>query len=283
MSRTMRSRFPPSRRANVSTSGVSDSSATSKASAILDENEVTVRERRERHPPDALREGLGGFGGGLEREARLPGATGTAQGEERDVFLTEQCGDCVHFVVAADERRRRHGKVRAVERPDRWEAPLAELVDPLGGLQVLESMIAEIYQREPSGADLLHRRQRHEDLSAAPGGSDPGRAVDVGPDVPLRRQHRRAGVDPDTDLDGSGLEGAAAVSRRLEGAVRRAEREEEGVPLGVDLDPAVASEGLPQHAAVLGEGIRISPLTQFVQQAGGSFDVREQERHRPRR
>ena len=82
---------------------------------------------------------------------------------------------------------------------------------------------------------------------------------------------------------GPDSEGAAAVLRRLEGAVRRAEREEEGVPLGVDLDPAVASEGFPKHTAMLGEGVRVSPLTQFMQQAGGSFDVREQERHRSRR
>ena len=122
------------------------------------EGEVTVRERRERHPPDPVGEGLGRFGGGLEGEARLPGPTGTGEGEERDVFLPERCGDRVHLVIAADERCGRHGEVRAVERPDRWEVSLAQLVDPLRGLQVLESMIAEIDQREPLGVDLLHRR-----------------------------------------------------------------------------------------------------------------------------
>ena len=279
LSSTMRSRFPPSRRANVSTSGVSDSSATSKASAILDEHEVTVRERRERHPPDAVREGLGGFGRGLEREARLPGATGAGQGEERGRPPGGAVGERIHLVVAADERCGRHGQVRAIERPDRWEVSLAQLVDTLGRLQVLESMIAEIHQREPFGVDLLHRRQRHEDLSAAPGGRDPGGAVDVGAHVPLGRSHRGARCGSRPGPGWVRLQGAIAVSGRLERTARRAEREEEGVTLRVDLDPAVTSEGLPEHAAVLGEGVRIGALTQPVQQPRGPFDVREQERH----
>jgi hypothetical protein len=144
-------------------------------------------------------------------------------------------------------------------------------------------MVPEIHQQESLGVDLLDRRQGHEDLSAAPRGRDPGGPVDIGPDVPLGRQHRRARVDADTHPDRSGSEGAAAVLRCLEGAVRRAERVEESVTLRVDLDAAVTSEGFPQHAAVLGQGVRIGTLTELVQQAGGSFDVREQERHRPRR
>jgi hypothetical protein len=196
--------------------------------------------------------------------------------------LTEQCGDCGHLVIPADDRRRRHGKVRTVERPDRWEVALAELVDALRGLQVLEAMIAEIHQRESLGVDLLDRRKGHEDLSAAPGGRDPGGPVHIGAHAPLGRSKRGARVDPDTHPDGPGSQRTITVSGGFERTVRRAEREEEGVTLRVDLDAAMPSEGFPEHAAVLGQGVRVGALTQLVQKSTGTFDVREQERHRSR-
>ena len=247
------------------------------------QHQVTIGERCERHPRDPVRERLGGFGRALECEARLPGPTGTGQREQRHVLTAKEVGERDHLVIAADERCGRHGKVRAVERPDRWEVPLAELVDPFGGLQVLESMIAEIDQREPFRIDLLHRRERHQDLAAAPGGRDPGGAVDVGADVPFGRANRGARVDPDTDPDGSRPQGTISVPGSLERTAGRPEREEESVTLRVDLHPAVTSEGLPQHAAMLRQDVRIGALPELVEQPRGSFDVSEQERDRSSR
>ena len=204
-----------------------------------EQHEITVGERRERHPRDAVREGVCRLGGTLEREARLPRATGTGQGEEGDVIAAEQRGDLFHLLIPADERRGRDGQVRSIEGPDRREVSLAKLVHALGSLQVLEAMIAQIDQREPVCVDLLHRVQRHEDLSPAPGGRDPGGSVDIGAHVPLRGSERGAGVDPDPDPDGPRLQGDGSVSGPFERAARRREREEEGIALRVDLHAAM--------------------------------------------
>ena len=139
-------------------------------------------------------------------------------------------------------------------------------------------MIAQIHQRESLGIDLLGRRQRHEDLSSAACRRDPGRPVDICADVPLGRPDRGARVDPDADPDGAGSQGTTAILGGLERAVRRREREEEGVALGVDLYAAVTSEGLPQHATVLGEQVRVGGLAEPVQQSGRTLDIGEQKR-----
>ena len=61
---------------------------------------------------------------------------------------------------------------------------------------------------------------------------------------------------------GPGPQGDVTVSGRLERASGEREREEEGIPLRVDLDPAVTSERLPEHPAVLGQHVGVGALTQ---------------------
>jgi hypothetical protein len=79
----------------------------------------------------------------LERQARLAGAaraghcqqTGRRRGEER-AHLGE-------LPLAAEKGRRRHRQVRPVQAPKRRELAVAELVEPFGRAQVLESVVAE--------------------------------------------------------------------------------------------------------------------------------------------
>src|SRR2546423_13074309 len=100
--------------------------------------------------------------------------------------------------------------------------------------------------------------------------------MDIDADVALLGHERLAGVDSHSHADRAGPEGALAGLRGGEGVLRARERDEEGVSLRVDLDAAVTLEGLPQHAAVLGEDVRVS-IAQLLQQAWRALDVGEEE------
>ena len=65
-----------------------------------------------------------------------------------------------------------------------------------------------------------------------------------------------------------------------ERSARVDKRDEEAVPLRVDLDAAVQRERRPQQPAVIGQGLRV-PLAERVQQPGRPLDVGEQEGDRP--
>ncbi len=83
--------------------------------------------------------------------------------------------------------------------------------------------------------------------------------------------------------DRAGREHLLPRDRGRDRACRRREGDEERVTLRVDLDAAVRCEHGTQRATVLGQrlGVRIGP--ELLQQARRALDVREQERHRPRR
>ena len=86
-------------------------------------------------------------------------------------------------------------------------------------------------------------------------------AVDIGADIALLRQERCAGVEPHPHGDRKRL---LRLARGRKRAGRSREGDEEGVALGVDLDPAVTRESLAQHRPVLGEDICVRLLTQLV-------------------
>ena len=54
------------------------------------QHELVVAERRERHPPDAVRVLLGEHRRGLRRESRLAGATRAGQRQQAHVLLRQQ-------------------------------------------------------------------------------------------------------------------------------------------------------------------------------------------------
>ena len=102
------------------------------------------------------------------------------------------------------------------------------------------------------------------------GGGDARGAMDVAADVALVGEQRRAGMQADPHLDLPGGERLRHLGGSRERTRRRGEREEEGVSLGVDLDAAVASAGLADHASVLGERLRVRLRAELVQKASSS-------------
>jgi hypothetical protein len=89
---------------------------------------------------------------------------------------------------------------------------------------------------------------------------------------------RLAGVDADAHLHGAITQCLHRLACRRDGAGGGAERDEERVAGGVDLDAAIGGECLTQRAAVVGEK-RGEPLrSDVVQELCGSHDVGEQER-----
>jgi hypothetical protein len=66
---------------------------------------------------------------------------------------------------------------------------------------------------------------------------------------------------------------AAAAASALGGR----EGDEEGIPLGVDLDPALGGAGGTDHLAVGGERLRVGLRPQLLEQPGRALDVGEEE------
>ena len=95
------------------------------------EDGAGVGNRRQRNPPDAVWISIRYNAGRLQREARFAAPSCARQGQETHVVPREQHIDVVQFPFAPQERRRGYRKVRLVERLQRREVAVAELVDPL--------------------------------------------------------------------------------------------------------------------------------------------------------
>jgi hypothetical protein len=108
-------------------------------------NEPGVGEAAEGNPEHAVAEPAHELGRDLEREACLPGAA-RAGDREQPRPVRERRDELVELALPPDERARGDGQVRCVERPERWEDALAELVEPLGLDEVLQPMLAEIVE-----------------------------------------------------------------------------------------------------------------------------------------
>jgi hypothetical protein len=96
------------------------------------------------------------------------------------------------------------------------------------------------------------------------GCGDPRSPVNVEADVALVGSHRLAGVQAHPNTDRAPAQGALSFCRRAERVRRTGEGDEERVALRIDLDTAVAREGLPQHPPVLGQcvGVGVAELLQ---------------------
>ncbi len=114
------------------------------------------------------------------------------------------------------------------------------------------------------------------------GRADPGRPVDVHPHVARALDHRLAGVECHSHAKRDALRPVVRRDRplRLDGAAERVdrarERDEEGVALGIDLEPVPLLERGAQHLTLLGEQIRVF-LPEAFQQPRRALDVGEQE------
>ena len=234
----------------------------------------------QRHPPDAVRKVLEALGRRLQGQPRLARAPRSGEGEEAYVPASEQPEHLGELALTAEERRRLDRKVRPVERLQGREVAVTELVEALRRgeiLQPVQSLVAEL------GALVEARRGLgDEDLPAVAGCADPRAPVDVHADVALVGDDRLTGVDAHPDADRAGGERSLGCSGGGDCPFRGREGDEEGVPLRVDLDAAVARERFPQHPPMLAEEVRV-PLAVLAQQPGRALDIREEEGDRAAR
>ena len=79
------------------------------------EHERGIAKRRERDPVHAVGVGIRSEAGCLQREPRLPGAAGAGEREQASVVCAEELDDLGQFLLSAEEGRRGHRQVRAVE------------------------------------------------------------------------------------------------------------------------------------------------------------------------
>jgi hypothetical protein len=209
-------------------------------------DERRIAEGSKADPEDACLELRHQLGRSFDRQPRLARAAGPGQGQEAGAVL-EQRGDLRDLPVPADEGARRAGQVRVRDRLQGREALRAELEDRDRLREVLQPLLAEVGALpvdEPAG----RRREQH--LAAVPGGGDARAQVHVLAHVALLAKQRRAGVDPDAHANRTFGERGVDLLRRRERAMRRRERNEEGIALCIDLDTAVGVEGFAQDQAM---------------------------------
>ena len=109
------------------------------------------------------------------------------------------------------------------------------------------------------------------------GRADTGGRVDVDPHVALVGQRGFARVDPHSHANGPVAEGRLGGLGRCDRVRRAAEREEERISLCVDLDAVVPAADVAKRPSMIREQLGIV-VAVLLQQAGGAFDVREDER-----
>ena len=240
-------------------------------------HERRIAKRGKRHPPNAVRERVRGEPSRLGREACLPGTSGAGEREQANILACEQCRHFGELALAPEERSGGNGEVRQVERSELRVLGVADLVKPLRRGQVLQPMLAEVAEVR---IEKRRRRRRDKYLPSMAGSGNPRRSMNVLPDIALLGHERRARVKADPYADRARGEGVNQLGCSGKRSRRGREGDEEGVPLRIDLHPAVGDECLAQNAAMLRERVRVVLRTDLVQQPCRTFHIREQERHR---
>ena len=233
-----------------------------------------IPESLKRHPEDAVGEILDGLRSELQRKACL--AASARPRQRHQSMRTNKGPSFRELALATDQRRRLDRQVRAMERPQRRELSLAELVEPLRRRQILEAVLAQVAPFRP-GAEKPLGRIREDDLAAVAGTHDPCCAVHVGADVSLVGNSGLTRVNAHTNAHRPCAESVLGLTRGRDRVARAREHDEERISLRVDLDSAVSRERRAQHATMLGKHVRI-PVTELVEQACRTLDVREEQR-----
>jgi hypothetical protein len=131
-------------------------------------------------------------------------------------------------------------------------------------------------------ADQSARRFREQDLPAVAGGRDARGAYYIQAEIALVAHCGLTGVEAHADANVLAARPAVrrqpslCVDRSRDGVARTAEREEEAVPLRVDLRPVLRAESLADDAAVVARHVRV-PIAELLKKPRGAFDVRKDE------
>jgi hypothetical protein len=246
----------------------------------------------QRDEPHPVRVGTGRGPARLQGEPGLAGATRAGEGEQPHAGVGEHPVQLGQLGDPPDERGGRGGQVGGRGQRPRWREHLVavragELVEPLGPVEVLQPVMAEVVQHRHAGLGA-HGGQgggRDQHLAAVGGRADPGGPVQVHPDVVVVGDRRRAGVDPHPhpqDDPARPLGPGQAALGLGRGPQRRGggrERDEAGVALGAELDPAVGAGRCPQDRPVPREEAGVV-VAEGPDQPGRAFDIGEQQRHR---
>ena len=129
----------------------------------------------------------------------LPAPPGPTIVTTRGSRSSQTRGSVEQLALTAQEVSGRGGEIDGSRRSQRWELRGAELKQPDGGVEVLESMTSEIPQRPIS--DERRGRGGDDHLAAVGERSDPSAAVDIDPDVALRGHGGCAGVQTHSHRD----------------------------------------------------------------------------------
>jgi hypothetical protein len=127
-------------------------------------------------------------------------------------MATQELGRLCELALPADQRRRLHGQVRLVKRPERREVCVTKLVEPLRRAQVLKPVLAEV-SRVDLSIDEVTRGLREQYLPTVAGGRDPRCAMDVDTNIAFVGDERLASVNPDPNAHRRGLKRLLRLAR----------------------------------------------------------------------
>lgn len=148
--------------------------------------------------------------------------------------------------------------------------------------QILQAVPPEVAELDPGGDLALGQgssRLAHQDLAAVRGPGDPGRPMNVDPDVVVRTQKPAlAGVHAHAHTDGMREPVIGERSLDAGGSLERvawaAEHDEEGVTLRPHLDPIVLGDSVANDLSLLFQEVGVA-LAGFLQEFRRPLDVRE--------
>jgi hypothetical protein len=136
-------------------------------------------------------------------------------------------------------------------------------------------VLAEVGERQAT--DEFACRLREHDLASVRRRADSRREVHVVSDVPLVCQEGRSGVQPDAQVDAARSERVGDRLRRSHRSRCVGEREEERVPLRVDLDSAMRCGRVTNDAAMLSHGEGVGLCAKLVQELRRALHIGEEE------
>jgi hypothetical protein len=200
---------------------------------------------------------------------------GSRQRDDPCAVHTDLAEEVRELALASEERLELCRQVRVVEAPKRGEGLVADLEQPQLA-DVLQAVHAEVAGR--LSVEQVVRRLRDDDLPAVCCAHHARSPVDVRADVASLAHDRLARVHADPHAHRPVAEPRESLERRRDCVARRGERDEERVPLRVDLDPAVPFEGVAKCPAVLLEHVRVPLGAELVEQLRRALDVGEEER-----